>query len=245
MSWSTRELAELAGTTVNTIRHYHRLGLLAQPARGGNGYKRYEVLDLVRLLRVRRLTDLGVPLAQIGDIGAGAATTPDALAEIDAQLAASIQRLQRARDDIALILRDSAPADGPAGFESVASKLSEADSSILHIYSKMYDDQAMADLQEMVAGDQEAESGGELDTLPADADEETRERLARVLAPGLAQNLRDYPWLSEPAAHSSKSERETRETFIDAVRALYNPAQLDVLVRASALAHEMNAANSE
>jgi len=28
MAWSTRELARLAGTTVNTIRHYHRLGLL-------------------------------------------------------------------------------------------------------------------------------------------------------------------------------------------------------------------------
>lgn len=27
MAWSTRELAELAGTTMNTIRQYHRLGL--------------------------------------------------------------------------------------------------------------------------------------------------------------------------------------------------------------------------
>jgi DNA-binding transcriptional MerR regulator len=33
MAWSTRELAELASTTVNTIRHYHRLGLLAEPER--------------------------------------------------------------------------------------------------------------------------------------------------------------------------------------------------------------------
>jgi DNA-binding transcriptional MerR regulator len=33
MAWSTRELAELAGTTVNTIRHYHRGGPLAAPGR--------------------------------------------------------------------------------------------------------------------------------------------------------------------------------------------------------------------
>ena len=32
MAWSTRELAELAGTTVNTIRHYHALGLLERPS---------------------------------------------------------------------------------------------------------------------------------------------------------------------------------------------------------------------
>ncbi|MEO3798201.1 MerR family DNA-binding transcriptional regulator [Nonomuraea sp. B10E15] len=37
MPWSTRELAGLAGTTVNTIRHYHRLGLLDEPERRYNG----------------------------------------------------------------------------------------------------------------------------------------------------------------------------------------------------------------
>ena len=41
MAWSTRELAGLAGTTVNTIRHYHRLGLLDEPERRYNGYKQY------------------------------------------------------------------------------------------------------------------------------------------------------------------------------------------------------------
>ena len=28
MAWSTRELADLAGTTVNTVRHYHERGLI-------------------------------------------------------------------------------------------------------------------------------------------------------------------------------------------------------------------------
>src|SRR5690606_8663333 len=55
MAWSTRELAELAQTTVNTIRHYHHLGLLAEPARKDNGYKQYGVKHLARLLRIRRL----------------------------------------------------------------------------------------------------------------------------------------------------------------------------------------------
>jgi DNA-binding transcriptional MerR regulator len=43
MAGSTRELAEFAGITVNTIRHYHRLGLLDEPKRRYNGYKQYGV----------------------------------------------------------------------------------------------------------------------------------------------------------------------------------------------------------
>ena len=54
MEWSTRELAALAGTTVNTVRHYHAVGLLEVPERRHNGYKQYRVHHLVRLIRLRR-----------------------------------------------------------------------------------------------------------------------------------------------------------------------------------------------
>ncbi|MEQ3553652.1 WhiB family transcriptional regulator [Pseudonocardia nematodicida] len=40
VAWSTRQLAELAGTTVRAVRHYHEVGLLDEPARRANGYKR-------------------------------------------------------------------------------------------------------------------------------------------------------------------------------------------------------------
>ncbi|TDD35919.1 MerR family transcriptional regulator [Nonomuraea terrae] len=237
MAWSTRELAELAGTTVNTIRHYHRLGLLDEPERRYNGYKQYGARDLVRLLRIRRLAELGVPLSQIGEVDAAGDSTPDELRKLDAELAARIERLQKARSDIAAILRDSAPADVPAGFEPVASRLSEADSSIIHIYTQLYDEDAMKDLRHMV----EADTGSidaDIDALSPDADEATRQRLAERLAPTLAQHLIDYPWLSDPVAHLSKSEHVTQQTFIEAVIELYNTAQLDVLRRASILAHE-------
>jgi DNA-binding transcriptional MerR regulator len=35
------ELADLAGVTVRTIRHYHAKGLLAEPPRDPSGYRRY------------------------------------------------------------------------------------------------------------------------------------------------------------------------------------------------------------
>ncbi|HIY67627.1 MAG TPA: MerR family transcriptional regulator [Candidatus Agrococcus pullicola] len=239
MAWSTRELAELTGTTVNTIRHYHRLGLLDEPDRKYNGYKQYGVGDLVRLLRIRRLADLGVSLSQIDEIGSEEDATPDALRVLDAELAASIDRLQRARADIAAILRDGAPADAPAGFESVASKLSEADRSILHISSRLYNEEAMSDLRRMVEADTRDDVvGKDIDALPPDADESTRKALADRLAPALAENLIDYPWLMEQMDYLSQSEQVTQQTFVRAMAELCNPAQLDVLARASALANQ-------
>ena len=59
------ELAELAGTTARSIRHYHSIGLLAEPRRDDSGYRRYGAAHLVRLVRIRRLRAVGMPLEQI------------------------------------------------------------------------------------------------------------------------------------------------------------------------------------
>ena len=239
MAWSTRELAEVAGATVNTIRHYHRLGLLDEPERRYNGYKQYGVQHLVRLLCIRRLVELGVPLSQVDEVCAGSERKPHALRELDGKHAASIERLQQARADIAAILQEDAPIDAPAGFESVASHLSQADRSMIHIYTQLYDDEAIADLRQMVKVDAEAGAvGDEINVLPADADDATRQRLAERLAPTLAQNLIDYPWLTDYRARLTKSEHVTRGTFIEAMRKLYNPAQLDVFARVGVLAQQ-------
>jgi DNA-binding transcriptional MerR regulator len=59
------ELAELAATTPRAIRHYHQLGLLAEPERDESGYRRYGPQHLIRLVRIRRLRSLGMPLGRI------------------------------------------------------------------------------------------------------------------------------------------------------------------------------------
>jgi DNA-binding transcriptional MerR regulator len=59
------ELAELAGTTTRAIRHYHAIGLLAEPERDASGYRRYGPEHVVGLVRIRRLRNLGMPLDQI------------------------------------------------------------------------------------------------------------------------------------------------------------------------------------
>lgn len=242
MSWSTSELAAMAGTTANTVRHYHRLGLLDEPERRYNGYKQYGVRELVQLLRIRRLAELGVPLSKIGKTDESPESMPELLRALDAELVAKIEHLQRSRAEIAAVLRDGAPADAPAGFSSVASHLSEADSSLVHVYTQLYDEGALADLRRMVEADADADAvGDEIKALPADADEASRQRLAGVLAPVLARNLLEYSWLSDPAGHLSKSESVTQQTIIESIVALYNPAQIDVLTRAVALANDIAA----
>jgi DNA-binding transcriptional MerR regulator len=108
MAWSTRELAELAGTTVNTVRHYHRLGLLEEPGRRPNGYKEYGLPHLVCLLRIRHMVALGVPLSEISAARSnGVDVPPEVLRRVDAELAVEMERLRRARSTIAAILRDA------------------------------------------------------------------------------------------------------------------------------------------
>lgn len=244
MAWSTRELADLAGTTVNTVRHYHRSGLLEQPERMSNGYKQYRARHLVRLLQIRRLRDLGVPLAQIEAVGvSNGANAAPALLAIDADLAASIERLQRARAEIRAILEGATATDVPAGFEGVAATMSDADRSLMLIYEQLYDESAMTDLRQMVQAEPD-DASAEFDALPPDADDAVRQRLAEALAPQLAQHLSDFPWLLQPAEHLSKSERVTQETFVETYTELYNEAQLNVLGRASALAREILAAHA-
>jgi DNA-binding transcriptional MerR regulator len=234
MAWSTRELAGLAGTTVNTVRHYHRLGLLPLPEREDNGYKQYGVADLVRLLRIRRLADLGVPLAEIGRVSAGGPDATDVLRRIDADLAASMERLARARADIAAILAGGGPADTAAGFESVAAGLSEADRSILHVVGRLWDTDAVGDVQVMAQEDAtvNAEVNAALSALGADADETTRQGLAERLAPVLAAYREKFPWLQAPETRLVRDENGARQAYVAALSELYNPAQIDVLRRA-------------
>lgn len=237
MPWSTSELARLAGTTLNTIRHYHRIGLLDQPERRYNGYKEYEVTHLVSLLRIRRLVALGVPLSKVNDIQAAETNRSQVLRAVDAELREESDRLTRARREIASILRNDAPADAPVGFESVASRLSDADTAMIHLYARMYDPEAIDDIRRMTEAEA-ADLAAEIDNLPADADEATRQGLIDRLIPSLTQNFIDYPWLLDPASRLSTGSRGTAGIFIEAVVELYNPAQLDVFARASVLGTE-------
>ncbi len=80
-------LADAAGTTPRTVRHYHRLGLLAEPRRLSNGYREYSIDDVVRLMRIRWLADCGMPLGEIATVLGGVpADESDVVADLRALL---------------------------------------------------------------------------------------------------------------------------------------------------------------
>ncbi|MET9674928.1 MerR family transcriptional regulator [Streptomyces sp. NPDC006482] len=62
---SIGELAERAGTTVKTVRHYSDRGLLPEAGRSSGGHRRYgpEALDRLRL--IRSLRTLGLPVPEV------------------------------------------------------------------------------------------------------------------------------------------------------------------------------------
>lgn len=235
MAWSTRQLAELAGTTVKAVRHYHAQGLLDEPERASNGYKQYEVAHLVRLLQIKRLSDLGLPLAQISTMGRDDHVPGDVVRLIDAELAATIEKLQRVRLELAVILRHPTPTGLPRGFESVAENLAENDRDMLLIYSQLLDEDAMDQLREMLS--QQDPVDDEFAALPADADDAVVEDLAERMAGPLAAAQAAFPVVADATQHATHSAERAASTISQAIGELYNPAQLKVLGRAHALAN--------
>lgn len=61
------DAAAFAGTTPRAVRHYHEIGLLPEPERGGDGRRRYGHEDMIRLLWIRRMADAGIALDDIRD----------------------------------------------------------------------------------------------------------------------------------------------------------------------------------
>ncbi len=229
-AWSTRQLAELAGTTVKAVRYYHEVGLLDEPDRAGNGYKQYRVPHLVRLLQIKRLVDLGLPLAQIAALCGADQQPEDAIRVLDAELAATIERLQRVRAELAVVLRNRAPVDVPDGFGEVAGRLSEADRAMLLIWSRVLDERAMAEMREMMRT--RADGDDQFDALPADADDATVEALAVRLARVIEEARGRYASVRDVGAFALRGEASARRTVLPAMAHLYNPAQLRTLARA-------------
>lgn len=234
MAWSTREIAELAGTSLRTVRHYHDVGLLPEPERRANGYKKYDATHLVRLLRIKRLVDLGFSLSQIAEMTEADDHPQEALRTLDAELAATIERLQRARVEIGLILRKSMPPDLPPEF-ATGSQLSPTDQSFVTVMSRVLGPDGQQVYADMMRDSPHDVTTVAFDDLPADADEATRRELAERMLPFVRKLYATHPGLRDFAADAPRGKRFASQTIGKALADLYNPAQLDVMVRLETL----------
>ncbi|MGI5216705.1 MerR family transcriptional regulator [Nocardia sp. CA-290969] len=228
MAWSTRQLAELAGSTVKAIRYYHEIGLLDEPERRSNGYKQYEVAHLIRLLQIKRLSDLGVPLAQIPAMGQADDESDQALRMLDAELESTVERLNRIRAELAVLLRHRTPAHMPPGFAPViAQGVPEAHQSMLLVYSTVLSDRAVEILRWMLAERDPVDV--DFENLPADADTTAIEALAERMVPVVLRSREQYPAWQDLAADAPGGAAHAEDTIAQAMFALYNTAQLRVL----------------
>ncbi|MDX6742666.1 MerR family transcriptional regulator [Actinocorallia sp. A-T 12471] len=108
------ELARITGVTVRALRHYHQVGVLDEPARAHNGYRAYTVRDVARVLRIKRMSALGIPLDRMRPLlDDPSADGTGLLAALDAELAAEIERLTVRRRLIADLRAEGAPPDAP------------------------------------------------------------------------------------------------------------------------------------
>ncbi|MEU6799919.1 MerR family transcriptional regulator [Streptomyces neyagawaensis] len=120
------ELAATVGVTTRAVRHYHHLGLLPEPERRANGYRDYTLRHAVVLARIRRLTELGLALAEVRDVLADDAGRElvEVLGELDEDLARQESAIRERRARLRVLREDARrgrlPPEGPVSPELAA-----------------------------------------------------------------------------------------------------------------------------
>lgn len=95
------QLAAHVGVTVKAVRHYHRLGLLPEPARDAAGYRRYDAQAVIDLTRIKVLRDAGIGLRDIPTLlRADTDTLAAAVDQMERDLEARMKILKRRKAQV-------------------------------------------------------------------------------------------------------------------------------------------------
>ena len=68
MTYSVKQLAQLAGISRRTLHYYDQIGLLCPSSHAANGYRQYRQQDLLRLQQILFYKELGLSLKDIQSI---------------------------------------------------------------------------------------------------------------------------------------------------------------------------------
>jgi DNA-binding transcriptional MerR regulator len=244
------EVARLAGTTVRAVRHYTATGLVPEPERDASGYRRYRSTDLVLVVRVRRLRELGIPLSQVAALlDAPPEAVALALGALDAELTASIVELQERRDRLRALRDSGLDAELPAGLSDLPRRLLAAgvpaasvavEKDALLLGLTVLDGAfpgSISDFYGSLLGDEArwastAALSARMDELPDDADAAEVDALARGFL-----ELLELPDAPEAATTGAAHDRVVAQLLEDFTATLA-PGQRRVLERVVELTEE-------
>ncbi|NAS24842.1 MerR family transcriptional regulator [Herbidospora sp. NEAU-GS84] len=228
------ELAEIAGVSTRTIRHYHHTGLLAEPTRRANGYRDYRLRDAVVLARIRRLAELGLSLDEIRDVLADdeGRELREVLLELDADLAREQQAIaaKRARLSRLLAIEGDLSADAvvsPEMADVLRALPGEGFAKFDREMMSLLPPEVLAELGPMVEG--AADLYARLDALHDAAPDDPR---VAALAADLLRAL--------PASMLGGLGEESGERWLGELGVEILPAQAAVFHQVMAMARERN-----
>jgi DNA-binding transcriptional MerR regulator len=115
---SIGEVARQAGVSVQTLRHYDKLGLLVPSKVTAAGYRQYTEGDCARLALIRALRDTGFDLRTIAQL-LDSQQDPAAAMRLQIEALAAQQRALKRQQ---LILQAAVNGDAPAGLSSLQRK---------------------------------------------------------------------------------------------------------------------------
>lgn len=91
---TTGRLAAETGVSIETLRFYHRIGLLPEPPRTAAGYRQYPA-DAVRRVRfIRRAKALGFKLSEIRELLELRTDSPDDLSQVERKVLRTMERIE-------------------------------------------------------------------------------------------------------------------------------------------------------
>lgn len=100
MGLSIGQLATAAGTAVETVRYYEKIGLLADPARTAGNYRSYGSNDVARLTFIRRARNLGFGLTEVRSLLGLADDRDLPCEEVDALARKQLEQVDRKITDL-------------------------------------------------------------------------------------------------------------------------------------------------
>jgi DNA-binding transcriptional MerR regulator len=256
MELTSKQLSDLVGVTVRTLRYYHQIGLTPEPERTWGGYRIYTEDDVLRLLRIRRLAGLGLPLESVATI----LDNPDdpaarrILLERDREFADQIAKLKAQRKAIAAMLAADAPVDVLPEFARHIAALEslgavpgtvEEQKMIIDVVAGLGSEEDIKNLEELLSA-VDAQTGShrelwELDQalseIGPDATDAEVESLVQRLSDAIIAFFEDY--LKTHGTFTWSSEAPLDELIGNLGGAWFNGRQREVLeqVEARVVAH--------